>query len=165
MACCPMKENTNIYFRCRKDAANYNEKLYSRENASELLGISVSTLSDYELGLTKIIPPDMVVKMADIYNAPQLCANYCKNECPIGSRLNIVSEVQPLELVSLRLLKCLDTKDIEAVKRQIISISADGRVDENELVTLSEIEAYLGRLANAISALSLICEKIKGASQ
>lgn len=165
MACNPMKENTNIYFRCRKDAANYNEKLYSRENASELLGISVSTLSDYELGLTKIIPPDMVVKMADLYNAPQLCANYCKNECPIGNRLNIASDIQPLEMVALKLLKCLDGNDIEGVKKQIIDIAEDGRIDDSEQSTLAEIQEYLGKLAQAISALSLICEKIKGASE
>ena len=46
----PMNENNNVYFKARKKAAAYNEKLYSREGASELLGISVSTLADYELG-------------------------------------------------------------------------------------------------------------------
>ena len=164
MACNPMKENMNIYFRCRKEAANYNDKLYSRDGASELLGISVSTLSDYELGLTKIIPPDMVMKMADLYNAPHLCSNYCKNECPIGNRLNIASEIQPLELVALKLLKCLDGDDIDDVKKQIIAIAEDGKIDAEEQATLLEIEEYLGRLAKAISSLSLICDKIKGAS-
>lgn len=37
-----MKTNENIYFRCRKEAAKYNDKLNSRESASELLGVSVS---------------------------------------------------------------------------------------------------------------------------
>lgn len=39
----------------------YNERLYSREGAAELLGISVSTLADYELGNTKVVPVDKVV--------------------------------------------------------------------------------------------------------
>lgn len=43
-------ENTNMYFQARKKAATYNERLWSREGAAELLGISVSTLADYELG-------------------------------------------------------------------------------------------------------------------
>lgn len=33
------KTNENIYFRCRKEAAKYDERLSSREGASELLGI------------------------------------------------------------------------------------------------------------------------------
>ena len=38
----PINENNNVYFKARKRAAAYNERLYSREGASELLGISVS---------------------------------------------------------------------------------------------------------------------------
>ena len=44
-----MKDNDNVYFLARKKAATYNERLYSREGAAELLGVSVSTLADYEL--------------------------------------------------------------------------------------------------------------------
>ena len=50
------KGNDNVYFRARKEAAIYNERLFSREGAAELLGISVSTLADYELGNTKVVP-------------------------------------------------------------------------------------------------------------
>lgn len=50
----PTNENTNMYFQARKKAATYNERLWSREGAAELLGISVSTLADYELGNTKV---------------------------------------------------------------------------------------------------------------
>lgn len=38
------KENQNVYFRARKQAAMYNERLSSREGAAEMLGISPSTL-------------------------------------------------------------------------------------------------------------------------
>ena len=58
----------NQCFRCRKEAAKYNKKLDSREGAAEMLGISVSSLADYELGNTKVIPVDKVVLMADIGN-------------------------------------------------------------------------------------------------
>lgn len=61
------KTNENIYFRCRKEAAKYDERLSSREGASELLGISVSSLSDYELGNTKVVPVDKVDLMAALY--------------------------------------------------------------------------------------------------
>ena len=66
------KENQNVYFRARKQAAMYNERLSSREGAAEMLGISPSTLADYELGITKFVPVDKVVLMADLYNCPEL---------------------------------------------------------------------------------------------
>lgn len=69
-----MKENENVYFRARKEAAKYNERLSSREGAAELLGVSASTLADYELGNTKVVPVDKVVLMADLYNCPELKA-------------------------------------------------------------------------------------------
>ena len=60
----PLKENTNVYFQARKRAAMSNDRLFSRENAAELLGISPYTLADYELGNTKVVPVDKVVLMA-----------------------------------------------------------------------------------------------------
>ena len=54
----PTKAAGNIYCQCRKEAAKYNDKLNSREGAAEVLGMSPSTLSDYELGITKIIPAE-----------------------------------------------------------------------------------------------------------
>ncbi len=66
-----INENNNVYFKARKKAAAYNERLYSREGASELLGISVSTLADYELGNTKVVPVDKVVLMAEMCNDSQ----------------------------------------------------------------------------------------------
>ena len=96
------KGNENVYFVARKRAAMYNERLYSREGAAELLGISVSTLADYELGNTKVVPVDKVVLMADLYNAPELKTGYCKHECPICSYLPVATEAKGLEGITLR---------------------------------------------------------------
>lgn len=40
------------YRECRKQAAIYNDALGSMERAAEMLGVSVNTLSNYELGVT-----------------------------------------------------------------------------------------------------------------
>lgn len=82
----PTKAADNIYCRCRKEAAKYNDKLNSRDGAAELLGISASTLADYELGITKIIPADAILRMADLYNAPELRNHYCKANATIEVR-------------------------------------------------------------------------------
>lgn len=55
----------NVYYEARKKAAMYNDRLSSREGAAEALGISPSTLADYELGLTKFVPVENVIRMAD----------------------------------------------------------------------------------------------------
>ena len=60
------KTNENIYFKCRKEAALYDERLRSRESAADLLGVSPSSLADYELGNTKVVPVDKVHLMADL---------------------------------------------------------------------------------------------------
>ena len=49
----PIKENQNPYFRARKQAAEWDARLESRERASELIGIAAYTLADYELGNVK----------------------------------------------------------------------------------------------------------------
>lgn len=93
----PTKSNENVYFVARKKAAMYNERLYSREGAAELLGISVSTLADYELGNTKVVPVDKVVLMADLYNAPELKTGYCKYESI--TKLEWVKDIGYLDFV------------------------------------------------------------------
>ena len=80
----PTKAASNIYCQKRKEAAKFNDKLNSREGASELIGVSPSALADYELGITKVVPVDAVIKMAEVYNAPELLSYYCHNECPLG---------------------------------------------------------------------------------
>ena len=117
----------NQCFRCRKEAAKYNAKLESREGAAELLGISVSSLADYELGNTKVLPVDKVVLMADVYNAPELMAWYCSSECLIGKSLKMPSpEIASVERTTMKLLKQLRQGEIERVKEKLIDITADG---------------------------------------
>ena len=77
----------NPWYEARKNAAEYDERLYSREGAAEMLGMSVSSLADAELGTIKCMPVDKAVLMAVLYKAPQLLNYYCLHECPIGCRL------------------------------------------------------------------------------
>lgn len=75
------KAAENPWFKARMNAATYDGRLSSREGAAELLGMSVSAVSDAELGLSKCMPVDKAVLMADRYNAPYLLNHYCLNEC------------------------------------------------------------------------------------
>lgn len=155
----PMKENTNVYFQSRKRAASYNERLWSREGAAELLGISVSTLADYELGNTKVMPVDKVVLMADLYKAPELITGYCMNECPVHGFLPLATEGKSLEGVALRLLKGFNEDALKDMRDRLIEITADGQITDDEVPVLRKIITRLEDLVEVISEMKIVGEK------
>ena len=155
----PMNENTNVYFQARKKAAIYNERLYSREGASELLGISVSTLADYELGNTKVVPVDKVVLMADLYCAPELITGYCMRECPVHGFLPLATEEKSIQGIALRLLKGFNEDEIKAMKVDLIEITEDGIISQEEIPKLKEILNKLDGMAEVISEMKIAGEK------
>jgi len=155
----PINENTNVYFQARKKAAIYNERLYSREGAAELLGISVSTLADYELGNTKVVPVDKVVLMADLYCAPELIAGYCMRECPVHGFLPLATEEKSIQGIALRLLKGFNEDELKAMKADLIEITEDGIISREEIPKLKEILRRLDSMAEVISEMKIAGEK------
>ena len=154
-----IKENTNIYFQARKNAV-LDSVAVSREEAAYQLGVSVSTLSDYERGKTKIVPVDKVVLMADLYNAPELKMNYCKNECPIGRNLPIATHIKGLESVTLRFIKEVDADKISSIRSRLIDIAEDGIIDDYEKPEFEQIINSLDEIAVIINEIKLIGEKV-----
>ncbi len=157
------KTNENIYFKCRKEAALYDERLRSRESAADLLGVSPSSLADYELGNTKVVPVDKVNLMADLYNAPQLRTMYCKHDCPIGDCLTVATEIKSIESIVLKLLNGLEEGKLKEVKRQLISIAASGGISEKNFHSIDDILSYLDKFVESVSELKLLCTKTKAA--
>ena len=153
----PTKAAGNIYCQCRKRAAQYNDKLNSREGAAELLGVSPSTVADYELGTTGVIPVEKVVLMADLYNAPELENHYCRNECPIGRDLPI--EAEPIERVTLQFIKQLSPERIDAIQKRLIAIAEDGCIDEEEKRDLREALKEIDKIEKVLQDLLLLGEK------
>lgn len=155
----PMNENQNVYFQARKKAAAYNERLWSREGAAELLGISVSTLADYELGNTKVVPVDKVVLMADLYKTPELITGYCMQECPVHGFLPLATEEKSLEGIALRLLQSFNEDSLKDMRDNLIEITADGKITEDELPSLKKIIDQLEKMAEVISEMKIAGEK------
>lgn len=152
----PTKAADNPFCIARLDAANYNERLFSKDGAAELLGVSTSTLSDYELGLTKIVPPDMVVKMADLYNAPELRNFYCREMCPLGSDVPVL-ELEDLDRITVKamasLRKTAETKDI------LLDITEDGVISEEEKSELEKVLQNLDEISAIAQSLKVWAEK------
>lgn len=154
----------SIYLRCRKEAARYNDKLNSRENAADLLGVSPSSLANYELGITKFVPVDKVVLMADLYNAPELLSEYCATECPIGCRRKIGTEIKPIELTTVGLLSAINNNKLNDYLTDLIHIAADGKVSKDESSKLHEIVAYLNEIRVRVEELTLFDQKNGGSA-
>ena len=152
----PTKAGENPWYKARMEAAKYDDRLLSREGAAERLGMSVSAVSGAELGLSKCMPVDKAVLMADLYKAPHLLNWYCLNECPIGCRLPLSDEVLGIDRVTVKMLKNLRVDDIKDVKEKLIDIAADGVISDDEKPDFREVLGYLDELARTISELKTI---------
>ena len=151
------KSIKNKYTVARLRAAEYNEKFKSREGASEMLMVSKDSLSNYELGLCKIVPCDVVVRMADVYNAPELMNDYCISECPIGKITGQDIELKPVERLALQLIK--NTNNMNYIRDTIADITSDGIIDISEKPKLKEILSFLDDIKKNIKEIELFCRK------
>ena len=151
----------NAWYEARIRAAKYNPKLASREGAAEELNMSVSAVQDTELGITKHMPVDKAVLMADTYCAPELLNHYCLHECPIGSKHSISEDCIDIERAAVQLTKKLRKEDVQWMKHRIQDIAADGVISDDELPALDEIIDSLGELSMIISKIKLIRDRIR----
>ena len=143
----PTKANDNIFCKARLDAARYNDKLKSRAGAAEALGYaSESTISDWELGIS-VPTPEAVLKMSDLYNAPELINTYCHNLCPLGWDIPEIT-AQDLDRISIKALSSF--QKISKTKEELLDIVSDGIISEDEQPTLNKVLSSLDEL-NAVT--------------
>lgn len=152
----PTKAASNMYCKCRLEAAKYNDKLNNREGAAESLGLSSSTLASYELGLTKVVPVDSIALMAEVYNAPELKPWYCANVCPLGEDMP-KPELAELDRITIRALSSF--RRLEEVKDTLIDITADGVISDDEKPLLDNILNTLKEITAVSQSLILWAEK------
>jgi len=153
-------ENNNIYFKARKEAAEKNDRLLSREGAAEQLGFSTSTLTNYELGLTKNIPPESIVMMANEYHAPHLTYHYCSNECPIGRSMPIPTNHARLSALTVQTYKLLCVDALEAAKASMLDVLVDERVTESNEEAVLGLIKYIESLTKSLGELRLAYHKM-----
>lgn len=135
------KAGENIFTQARYNAAKFNDRLNSREGASEELGIDRSRLARIELG-SKNPFPDEVLMMSDIYNAPELKSYYCKNMCPLGKDFPEI-RVEALDRISIKALSSF--RKISAAKELLLDITEDGVITEDEKEDLNKIKSLAWR--------------------
>ena len=158
----PTKGRGNVYCEARLEGAKHNDKLLSRESAAERLGLHPSTLDDYELGLTKTVPVDRVVAMAEVYRTPWLKNYYCKNCCPIGQSKTVATEVKDIQDITLNLINLLNKSDVGGMVSRLTDIAADKVISEDEVTDFENILASFRELQVRFDELVLLYETIRG---
>lgn len=150
----------NDFYKARIAAASCNDRLASREGASEETGIDRTRLARIELG--QIIPyPEEVMLMADTYDAPQLTNHYCSKVCPLGKKT-----VPPAEMRSLdRLTICIVTAlgETSKIREAILEVAQDGNITPDEYDRVAQIATALERIEVVAQETKLFISKnLKG---
>lgn len=127
-----------------------NAAKLSREEAAHRLYIGSRTLADYELGKT-IAPPDVVMRMAEVYREPALTADYCSKICPIGQVLAHSLDRSEFAVTVLRVLK--EFADVERLRDNLVNIAADGKLHDHEVDEFEVILKEMVELEKCISEL------------
>lgn len=154
------QETDNVYYRCRKEAAKNNPNLNSREGAAKILGVSAESLRDYERGVTKIIPPDVILNMSKHYNAPELCNNYCHNTCSIGKIYVQEINVDQMDFDRLIIRLLSSFKDVGNIRDKLIEIAADGVISGNEVKDFNAVLKTLDTISKTTQELRIWAEKM-----
>ena len=146
------KENKNRYQLIREELG------LSREKASELLEtIMPERIEKIESG--KSLPhPDEVLTMAEKYKSPSICNYYCSRQCPIGQQYVPEIEIKELSSIVLEMLASLNS--VNKKKDRLIEITADGRIDNDEIDDFIYIQEELERISITVETLQLWAERM-----
>lgn len=152
----PTKAADNAYCVARKAAAAFNDRLNSREGASEVLCIERTRIARIELG--SLVPyPEEVLLMADSYNAPELLNYHCSQQCPIGCRTQEKLDVAELDRLVIKLVSAFRKDD--SLGNILLDITEDGIIDADERPKLNQVLNQLSQLEKCIAELRLWAKK------
>lgn len=147
-----MKENKNIYHICREELG------LSREKASELLEVIPPERIE-KIENEKSLPrPDEVLIMAEKYKVANLCNYYCANQCPIGREYVLEIQIKDLSQIVLEMLASLNS--MRKKQERLIEITADGKIDENEIEDFILIQEELEKISITVETMRLWSEQM-----
>ena len=147
-----VKENKNIYQKCREGLG------LTREKAGDLLEVIPPERIEKIENERSSAHPDEVVIMADKYKAPHLCNYYCANECPIGQKY--VPEIKTKELSQIVLEMLASLNSMSRKQERLIEITADGQIGGDEVKDFIQIQDELEKISVAVETLQIWTEKM-----
>lgn len=138
---------TNIYKKARSVAG------LTQERAAELLGISVRSLADYELGVR--LPSDATAyDMVVVYNSQLLGIQHLRQSAAIANSL--IPEIQDMQLPEavLTLIDAIYDFAEDKMDRDLIDIARDGLIDTKERARFDRAMDKLRVIIGAAMALN-----------
>ena len=130
----------------------------SREKASELLETIMPERIE-KIESEKSLPhPDEVLTMAEKYKRPSICNYYCSRQCPIGQQYVPEIEIKELSSIVLEMLASLNS--VNKKKDRLIEITADGKIDNDEIDDFIYIQEELERISITVETLQLWAERM-----
>jgi len=134
-----------------KDARN--RAGISRHDAALRLHIGSRTLTNYEHQVT-VTPPEIALKMQELYRDPTLTAKYCSEYCPIGQIF--AHRVPDHNNLCQSVLGLLDEhSDVTELRETLTKITADGVIDQREKLIFEKIMNELLDLEMKIEELKM----------
>lgn len=152
--------NTAIGSRIRSARIGAN---LCRDLAGSRIGVSARTISHYENGDTKIIPPDVIARMARVYRDPALKEEYCQSECPLGRGRCAVDTTASVER-SILDAHMYDTGRLDKALAELSSIARDGIVDERERGRFEQVVKEIEDRASQLRSLLISAARLEGAA-
>ena len=89
-------------------------------------------------------------------------ACYCKNDCPIGKRQNIATKIRGIEQITCSLLNHADDDRLHSIKKDLLGIASDGRLDPGEEEVLKKIVTELSKFTDDVMELRMYLKKYGG---
>lgn len=150
-----MADKMNYYLHIRKT------KGLSRAKASELMKtISPEKLEKIENEKQEPVPAD-IMELAEGYGEPSIRNYYCAHDCPMGQYYVPEVKLKELEKTVLQMIASLNS--MHAMQERFIAISADGKIDDNEIRDFIKIQKELERITTAAYSMQLWTEKMLSA--
>ena len=146
----------NRYYLARRTAAERNERLSSREGASEETGIDRKRLQRIEIGTLNPYPEEVLL-VADAYHAPELLNYHCSHCCPIGQRTVPRAELNELDRITVKFLNALE--QIRDSDKELLRIAQDGTLTAEEVPQMEHLLIGIQRIATVALEIQIYLDK------
>ena len=146
----------NRYYLARMAAAERNERMSSREGASEETGIDRKRLQRIEIGTLNPYPEEVLL-MAEAYHAPELLNFHCSQCCPIGQRTVPRAEANELDRITVKCLNALE--QIRDSDKELLRIAQDGTLTADEVPQMEHLLIGIQRIATVALEIQIYLDK------
>lgn len=146
----------NRYYLARMAAAERNERMSSREGASEETGIDRKRMQRIEIGTLNPYPEEVLL-MAEAYHAPELLNYHCSQCCPIGKRTVPRAEMNELDRITVKFLNALE--QIRDSDKELLRIAQDGTLTADEVPQMEHLLIGIQRIATIALEIQIYLDK------